>query len=141
MSQIRSYLHEQYPGEGFSDSNTIPAGSAPKERSSLTKMFQTFQQEDTTISDIDRYLNSPVITIDTRQEYHDDWIFTWWRSHAEEFPQILMARDFLAIPMAPTRVERLFSSGRDLVGLRRHCLQADTMRMLVLLRNVYINDT
>jgi hypothetical protein len=62
----------------------------------------------------------------------------WWKSHAEEYPRMSRAaRDFLAVPIAGTTVERLFSSGRDLIGVRRHSLQADTMRMLVLLRNIH----
>lgn len=139
MSQIRSYLHKQYPVEEFGTSHSTPAEPATKERSSLSRMFEAFQQENN-VSDIDIYLDSPAIGIDTRQEYPEDWIFTWWKTHAEEFPQMArIARDFLAIPMASTSVERLFNSGRDLIGLRRHSLQADTIHMLVLLRNVFVN--
>jgi hypothetical protein len=46
-----------------------------------------------------------------------------------------VARDFLGIPAAEIDVERLFSSGRDLIGLRRYSLTAGTMRTLVFLRS------
>jgi hypothetical protein len=47
------------------------------------------------------------------------------------------ARDYLAIPASEVAVERLFSAGRDLLGIRRHSMKADTMRMLMLMNDVY----
>ncbi|KAK9320398.1 hypothetical protein V1517DRAFT_329445, partial [Lipomyces orientalis] len=44
--------------------------------------------------------------------------------------------DHLAIPASEVAVERLFNSGTDLLGLRRHSLSPDTMRTLVLLRDM-----
>ncbi|KAK9318714.1 hypothetical protein V1517DRAFT_334848, partial [Lipomyces orientalis] len=44
--------------------------------------------------------------------------------------------DYLAIPASEVAVERLFNSGTDLLGPRRHYLSADTMRELVLLRDM-----
>ena len=48
------------------------------------------------------------------------------------------ARDYLAIPASEVTVKRLFSKGRDLLDLRRHSLNAGTMRKLILLRDMYI---
>ena len=45
-----------------------------------------------------------------------------------------VARDYLPVPAAEVDVERLFSAGRDLIGLRRHSLSIDTMRALMILR-------
>ncbi|KAK9320426.1 hypothetical protein V1517DRAFT_329402 [Lipomyces orientalis] len=36
--------------------------------------------------------------------------------------------DYLAIPASEVAVERLFNSGRDLLGLRRHSLSTDYVR-------------
>jgi hypothetical protein len=63
----------------------------------------------------------------------------WWRLHKDESPRMAAAaRDYLAIPASEVAVERLFSKGRDLLGLRRHSLSAETMRKLIL-RDMYIN--
>jgi hypothetical protein len=37
------------------------------------------------------------------------------------------ARDFLAIPASEVAVERSFSIRRDLLGVRRHLMNGDTM--------------
>jgi hypothetical protein len=49
-----------------------------------------------------------------------------------------VARDYLAIPAAEVAVERLFSSSRDLLAIRRHSMKAETMRLLMILRDQYI---
>jgi hypothetical protein len=69
-----------------------------------------------------------------------DWLLLWWRFHKDEFPRMAAAAtDYLAIPASEVAVKRLFNKGRDLLGLRRHSLSADTMRKLMLLRDMYIN--
>jgi hAT family C-terminal dimerisation region len=45
------------------------------------------------------------------------------------------ARDYLAIPASEVAVERLFSTARDVLGIRRHSLTGDTIRMLMLTRD------
>jgi hypothetical protein len=45
------------------------------------------------------------------------------------------ARDYLAVPAAEVDVERLFNSGRDLLGLRRWSLSNETMRKLLILKD------
>ena len=47
------------------------------------------------------------------------------------------ARDYLAIPASEVAVERLFSNGRDLLGVRRGSMKAETMRMLTLMDDAY----
>jgi hypothetical protein len=47
------------------------------------------------------------------------------------------ARDYLAIPAAEVSVERLFSAGRDILGVRRYSMKGETMRFLMLLGDVY----
>jgi hypothetical protein len=50
------------------------------------------------------------------------------------------ARDYLAIPASEVSVERLFSSRRDMIGLRRYSLSPGIIRQLALLRNAIINS-
>ena len=48
------------------------------------------------------------------------------------------ARDYLAIPAPEVAVKWLFNKGRDLLGLQGYLLNAETMRKLMLLRDMYI---
>ena len=50
---------------------------------------------------------------------------------------VAAARDYLAIPAAEVAVEWLFSSGCDILGLRRHSMTGDTMHTLMLLKDMY----
>jgi hypothetical protein len=43
-------------------------------------------------------------------------------------------RALLAVPGSEVDVEKLFSRGRDLLGIRRFALKGETMRILVLLK-------
>lgn len=47
------------------------------------------------------------------------------------------ARDYLAIPASEVSVERLFNAGRDVLRVRRFSMKAETMRILMLLDDVY----
>jgi hypothetical protein len=64
LPQIRSYLHEEYPIV----EPALPLASLlnchNKGRPFRNKMFETFQEEIANISDIDRYLDSPVVKVD-----------------------------------------------------------------------------
>ena len=58
--------------------------------------------------------------------------------NAFEFPLMAQAlRDYLPVPSAEVGVERLFSDARNVLGIRRHCLNAETMRWLMLLKGYY----
>ena len=48
-----------------------------------------------------------------------------------------VARDYLPIPPAEVDCERLFSSSRDLLGIRRASLLPETMKALLLVRDQY----
>jgi len=52
-----------------------------------------------------------------------------------QFPSLFcLARDILCIPGSAVAVERIFSGGRDTISLRRASLQADTIRILMLVK-------
>ncbi len=53
---------------------------------------------------------------------------------------VVVVKDYLAIPASEVVVKKLFSRGRDLLGVRRYSLNAETMRKLILLRNIYQNE-
>jgi len=88
-------------------------------------------------SDIDRYFNDPLAQIPEDTAANDpNWLFNWWKGHKDEYPRMAAAaRDYLAIPASEVSCERLFSAGRDMIGLRRFSLHPNTMRHLALLRN------
>jgi hypothetical protein len=65
-----------------------------------------------------------------------DWTLQCWKANAFHYKQMAVAaRDLLAIPCAEVDVERLFSEGRDIIGIRRMALGADTMRMVMLMKS------
>jgi hypothetical protein len=47
------------------------------------------------------------------------------------------AQDYFPIPSAEVGVERLSSGARDVLGIRRYCLTAETFRWLMFLRRPY----
>ena len=51
-----------------------------------------------------------------------------------------IARRYIGIPASEVGVERLFSRGRDLLGLRRYALQPGTMKMLTILKAFYSDE-
>ena len=64
----------------------------------------------------------------------------WWKANAFDFPLMAQAvRDYLPVPSAEVGVERVFSGARDVLGLRRQSMNAETMRWLVLLKGEYDN--
>ena len=46
-----------------------------------------------------------------------------------------VTRDYLPIPGAEVNVERLFNIAREILGLRRTSMSAETLRALVLLKD------
>ncbi len=61
--------------------------------------------------------------------------------YKDEFPRmVVVVRDYLAISASEVVVEGLFNKERDLLGVRRYSLNAETMRKLMLLRDMYQNE-
>ncbi|EED22636.1 conserved hypothetical protein [Talaromyces stipitatus ATCC 10500] len=99
----------------------------------MSKIKAKSQKSAEKSSDIARYLNSDVVEFDDKKR---DWIYTWWRGHIDEYPRMAAAaRDYLAVPAAEVNVERVFNTGRDLLGLRRWSLSSGTMRKLLILKD------
>ncbi|KAJ5348632.1 uncharacterized protein N7506_001885 [Penicillium brevicompactum] len=138
ISHIKGLLHEQYPPSPRPDSTVRSSPIEPAARTIEARILQKLQPPRRQHSDIDRYYEDGVVTAQDPAVQDKEWLFSWWRAHCHEYPRVgSAARDYLAIPASEVAVERLFNSGRDLLGLRRHSLHGETMRRLVLLRDVY----
>jgi hypothetical protein len=138
---VKEALHEQYPSKPLPDLTTAKMDQGNKRQSLEARVLQRLQPQVIQRSDIDRYFEEGVVTVDESVTKEEDWLFSWWNMHKDEYPRMAAAaRDYLVIPAAEVAVERLFSRGRDLLGLRRHSLNVETMRRVMLLRDIYISE-
>ncbi|KAF7370018.1 Transposase-like protein [Mycena sanguinolenta] len=59
----------------------------------------------------------------------------WWYTQRHKLPNLYrLARDVLCIPGSAVAVERVFSGGRDTIGLRHASLKAETIEMLMFVK-------
>jgi hypothetical protein len=141
ISQVREFFKREYPFNPVLPSNTDRLSGMSE---TLWKTLKRLQPNPhTLISDVDRYLDSaPVNWSHTSIADGDpDWVLNWWKANAFDFPLMARAaRDYLPVPSAEVGVERVFSGARDVLGLRRHSMNAETMRWLVLLKGHYDNE-
>ena len=104
-------------------------------------VLQKLQPQKEQCSNIDRYFEEDLVTVHESVTKEKDWLFSWWRMYRDEYPRMAAAaRDYLAVPASEVAVERLFSRGRDLLGVRRYSLNAETMRRVMLLRDAYKSE-
>ena len=97
------------------------------------------------LDEIDEWLSSPPIQeqIPDNMTAEEDiqWLLSWWRTNQYQYPRMArIARRYLSIPALEVGVERLFSRGRDLLGLRRYALHPGTMKMLTILKASYSDE-
>jgi hypothetical protein len=133
LDEVRGLLHKLYPHEKpVTQSNVNLSNNL---RTSLKlRMLRTIHKNTTPTSDIDRYLNSPVVDRDGSED--PGWVLKWWAANTLQYPVMSrVARDYLAIPLSEVDVERVFSQGKDLVGICRHSLAAPTMKALMFARD------
>jgi hypothetical protein len=103
----------------------------------LQALLAHIHKDNAFTSDVDLYFNTPVVNYRRGGGEDPNWVLNWWRSYEAEYPIMSqVARDYLAIPAGEVDVERLFSTGRDLIGLRRYSLSIDTMRALMMLKSL-----
>ncbi|CAB4380427.1 unnamed protein product [Rhizophagus irregularis] len=63
-------------------------------------------------------------------------VLAWWKVQEANYPNLSkMALDYLAIPATSAPVERIFSSGTDLVTQKRCSLKGETIRELMCLKS------
>jgi hypothetical protein len=83
-------------------------------------------------SDVYQYLEEQCIKSKDRFD-----VLAWWKEHMIQYPIMSrVARDYLAIPSSSVSVERLFNFGRDQLGLRRHCMSAETLQQLMVVQHM-----
>ena len=69
------------------------------------RMLRAIQQTSDITSDIDRYFNSDIVTM-VGTAPNDDWLFNWWRGHADKYPHMAAAvRDYLTISAVEVAVK------------------------------------
>lgn len=133
IEAIHTNIHQKYHIKHASPESTGSRQSTPDNVESW--MLQQLQPStQSVLSDIDQYFDTPCLnTINTTDP---DWLCNWWRVHQADMPRMAAAaRDYLAIPASEVAVERLFSSARDLLGVRQYSMKGDTMRMLMLMND------
>jgi hypothetical protein len=134
LETIRTKLHQLYAASNSEHYAMASRQSSPKHSDVESRMLRKLQARDSPVSDIDKYFDTPPISVtDTTGR---NWLCNWWKMHKGEYPRMAAAaRDYLAIPASEVAVERVFSTARDVLGIRRHSLKGDTIRMLMLIRD------
>jgi hypothetical protein len=91
----------------------------------VARMFAFRRNQPEDIAEVNNYLSFPL-----ESEQVDPLI--WWEMHAKDFPFLSkVAKDILSAPGSSVCVERLFNCGRDVIGIRRHSLKAETTSCLM----------
>ena len=138
IERIRVYLKKEFAAPA--SSTTIQAELVVPLNTSLHQLGllrRAHKPSSLAASDIDRYLDTPSLDWDEddKSNYKENWVLDWWAANAFTFPTMAKAvRALLAVPGSEVDVERLFSRGKDLLGIRRFALKGETMRILVLLK-------
>ncbi|KAG8718235.1 Zinc finger BED domain-containing protein 1, partial [Ceratobasidium sp. 423] len=91
--------------------------------SSMPQWLHQHQGPTSLAREVQEYLAEPTTTIDPLE---------WWNKHQSRFPWLAaMARDYLCILGSSVAVERVLSTGRDVILLRRASLSAETISTLM----------
>ncbi|GBC12416.2 zinc finger BED domain-containing protein 1-like [Rhizophagus irregularis DAOM 181602=DAOM 197198] len=96
-----------------------------------TIFFHIFSKNEKTERDdeLKSYFREPTISKSTD-------VLAWWKVQEANYPNLSkMALDYLAIPATSAPVERIFSSGTDLVTQKRCSLKGETIRELMCLKS------
>lgn len=94
------------------------------------------------MDDFDKFFHDDPVDLSSDLVPHgEEWLLNWWKVHGSRYPDVATAcRDIFAIPAAEVDVERLFSGGRDAIGIRRAAQDAQTMRISQLLKSHWDQD-
>jgi len=136
LNRVKSFLKEAYLSE--EELPVRPRDQAQKMKMSLElEYLQEYGSAVTVDDDIERYFNTPSVNfVLNEKENQTEWILNWWKVHKQEYPLMFqVARDYLPIPGAEVDVERLFNIAREMLGLRRASMAAETLRALILLKD------
>ncbi|KAJ5082309.1 hypothetical protein N7532_011352 [Penicillium argentinense] len=136
METIRTNLHQVYAASNLEHDAAASKSSSLQHSDVESRMLKKLQARDPQLSDIDKYFDTPPISV--ANTTGQNWLCNWWKMHKGKHPRMAeAARDYLAIPASEVAVERVFSTARDVLGIRRYSLKGDTLRMLMLIRDGY----
>ncbi|KAI3603582.1 transposase-like protein [Moniliophthora roreri] len=119
--------------------STAPPTPATPKRTSISTLDSSPQKVDFT----SRY-ESDIVEVNELEDYfklpRDSFAkcdpIQWWTARKARYPTLSKcALTLLAIPGSAVAVERVFSGGRDTVGIRRSSLKPETIRTLMLLKH------
>ena len=134
LNRIKSFLKEAYLAEE-------KLLERPRDSEQQTNFELEFLQEYSSIitieDDIEQYFNRSVVSYDANSKLNlTEWLLNWWNTYKHEYPLMFQAaRDFLPVPGAEVDVERLFNIAREMLGLRRGSMSAETLRALILIKD------
>lgn len=145
VENIRLSLHKTYPpgpmptlSASTTSQESLVATTRSTIRSRLFEKLHIQDQPQPQVSDIDKYFDSSLEYSSIANNDDPMWICKWWHRYKHDYPQMAAAaRDYLAIPASGVAVERLFNKGRDVLGIRRHSMNSESLRMLMLLEDNY----
>ncbi|KAJ8515596.1 hypothetical protein ONZ45_g6994 [Pleurotus djamor] len=110
------------PVSASSSSQSVTSESSRKDLLAIYRQRKTAVPE----SEIEAYWNLPLTDLDADP-------IQWWTARREQFPNLSqLAYDILGIPGNAVAVERIFSSARDTISLRRASLKPETIRTLMI---------
>ena len=134
IARIKKYLRESYP---LTMSNEPQEPLKKRKRGLDFELLEEYGTQVTFDDDIERYFNTEVVGFTaTSGDQYTKWVLNWWNSNKLEFPcMAAAARDYLAIPSSEVDIERLFSGGRDVLGIRRFALKGSTLRDLMICKD------
>jgi hypothetical protein len=132
VNQIMEKIKSQYHVESLT--HNMPTSPILNELS-YSALVKRVQEQSVPKCDIDQYYNSsPVLSNNMNDDIN--YVLGWWNSNQKEYPSMSKAaRDFLAIPAATVTVERLFNTGRDIIGIRRQNMCSETFKWIMFLKD------
>ncbi len=138
ISILKDWMISEYPRQQTPEPESV-SNIATRGRFEARFMEKLRAPRPEPISDIERYFREPIVQLTQDIDDSVKWILNWWKMNRFEYPIMArIARDYLAIPASEVAVERTFSLGRDLLSVRRQRLNGNSMRKLMLLRDIYL---
>jgi hypothetical protein len=130
--QLKEYFEKYYQHLALPSSTPMPLRVSTSDTGSPQKVDFTarYHRINHIVDELAEYLRLP------REDFKTCNPIKWWAARVSQFPNLSrLARDILSIPGSAVAVERVFSGGRDTIGLRRAHLSAPTIRCLMLLKH------
>lgn len=135
LNVFSTYTGYQSDSSATSDKSSSSMASQ-KSLELIPTIFSQKKKNNSRDKQLQDYLNSHGIT----DKKDPNAALSWWKIKEDCFPLIAhLAKQYLAIPATSTPCERIFSTGKQIMGPNRHNLNPETFRMLICLRS-WINS-